>query len=85
MCLCVGWWDFICGSSDRATKCLKILMFVTRNDTDNAHCSGNQPCKSHEILMFVCLQKDAKQCCEVTKLDCTHCAGDLKNQPDLNH
>ena len=27
--------------------------------------------KSHEILMFVCLQKDAKQCCEVTKLDGT--------------
>ena len=27
---------------------------------------GNAP-KSREILMFVCLQKDAKQCCEVTK------------------
>ena len=25
--------------------------------------------KSHEILMFVILQKDAKQCCDVTKLD----------------
>ena len=23
--------------------------------------------KSHEILMFFCLQKDAKQCCDVTK------------------
>ena len=32
-------------------------------------------CKSREILMFVCLQKDAKQCCEAKKLDCTHCAG----------
>ena len=31
--------------------------------------------KSREILMFVCPQKDAKQCCDVTKLDCTHCAG----------
>ena len=28
--------------------------------------------KSHEILMFVCLQKDAKQCCDVTKLECAH-------------
>ena len=25
---------------------------------------GNRPSKSHEILMFVCLQKDAKQCCD---------------------
>ena len=31
--------------------------------------------KSPEILMFVCLQKDAKQCCDATKLDRTHCAG----------
>ena len=33
--------------------------------------------KSREILMFVCLQKDAKQGCDATKLDCTHCAGRL--------
>ena len=31
--------------------------------------------KSREILMFVCLEKDAKQCCDATKLDYTHCAG----------
>ena len=31
--------------------------------------------KSREILMFVCLQKDAKQCCDATKRGCTHCAG----------
>ena len=30
---------------------------------------GKQTTKSREILMFVCLQKDAKQCCDVTKLD----------------
>ena len=35
----------------------------------------NRAPKSHEILMFVCRQKDAKQCCDATKLDCTHCAG----------
>ena len=28
--------------------------------------------KSHEILMFVCLQKDAKQRCDAAKLDHTH-------------
>ena len=27
--------------------------------------------RSLGILMFVCLQNDAKQCCEVTKLNCT--------------
>ena len=32
-------------------------------------------CKSREILMFVCLQKDDKQCCDVVKLDCTHSSG----------
>ena len=36
--------------------------------------------KSHEILMFVCLQKDHKQCCDATKLDCTHCAGHCAGQ-----
>ena len=25
--------------------------------------------------MFVCLRKDAKQCGDTAKLDCTHCAG----------
>ena len=35
-------------------------------------------CKSREILMFVCLQKDAKQCCDATKLNHTHCAGQQK-------
>ena len=29
---------------------------------------------SGETLMFACLQKDAEQCCDVTKRDCTHCA-----------
>ena len=36
---------------------------------------GNQVTKSREILMFVCLQKDSKQCCDVTNLDRAHCAG----------
>ena len=30
---------------------------------------------SHEILIFVCLQQDAKQCCDVTMLEYTHCYG----------
>ena len=33
------------------------------------------PIKSHDFLMFVCPQKDAKQCCHATKLECTHCSG----------
>ena len=28
--------------------------------------------KSREILMFVCLQKDAKQCCDGTNVDRAH-------------
>ena len=35
----------------------------------------NQVAKSREILMFVCLQKDAKQCCDVAKVDRAHCSG----------
>ena len=31
--------------------------------------------KSCEILMFVCLLKDAKQCCDASKFIRTHCAG----------
>ena len=45
---------------DRALKTHEIMMFVR-----------NQLAKSGEILMFVCLQRDAKQCCDATKLDRT--------------
>ena len=31
--------------------------------------------RSHEILMFVGLQEDAKQCHDAKKFDNTHCAG----------
>ena len=27
--------------------------------------------------MFFCLQKDAKQCCDATKMGCTYCSGRL--------
>ena len=37
----------------------------------------NNVLKSREILMFVCLQKDTKQWCDITKLDCTSCFGYL--------
>ena len=37
--------------------------------------NDNSEPTSHEILMFVCLQKDAKRCCDVTKLGCTQCSG----------
>ena len=30
---------------------------------------------AYEILMFVCLQDDTKQCCDPTKLDYTHYVG----------
>ena len=36
-------------------------------------CYGSPKCQ--EILMFVCFQKEDKQCCVVAKLGCTHCAG----------
>ena len=34
--------------------------------------------KSREILMFVCLQKDTKQCCNATNLNRIHCDGELE-------
>ena len=37
-------------------------------------CKGREP-KSHHILMFVCLHKDARQCCGGRMLDCAHCSG----------
>ena len=43
----------------------------------NGCCNGvsNNLPKSHEILMFVCLQKGVKQCCDGMKFHCTHCSG----------
>ena len=43
--------------------------------------NGETP-KSHEILMFVGLQKDAKQCCDVGKLDWAHCSGRSYDRPE---
>ena len=33
--------------------------------------------KARVINMFVCHVTDAKQCCDVTMLDCAHFAGDV--------
>ena len=52
-----------------APKSCEILMFVC-----------NQVVKFHENLMFVCLQKDARQCCDATKLNCTHGVDRLPEQ-----
>ena len=41
--------------------------------------------KSNEIVMSVCMQKDAKQCCDVTKLDCTLCSGGSQNNDPVKN
>ena len=46
------------GPYNSTPKISQIVMFV---------------CNQEEILMFVGLQKDAKQCCDTTKLDHPHC------------
>ena len=40
--------------------------------------AGNRTPKSREILMFVCLQKDAKQCCDVTSPESIHTKDESK-------
>ena len=60
-------WDF--GKDDCYTK-----IEVKRNVLQNLRGRRwNREPKSHEILMFVCLQRNAKQYCGVPKLDCTQC------------
>ena len=44
----------------------------------------NSTPKSAEILMFVCLQTNAKQCCNATKLDRCHCASHSPGQNEYN-
>ena len=58
----------------------ELMPFRTFFGPGNIPCQPNKDSqhpmpKSREILMFVCLQKDAKQCCDAAKLDRTHCAG----------
>ena len=36
---------------------------------------ANRTPKSHENL--ICFQEDAKQCCDISKLCCTHCSGHI--------
>ena len=45
--------------------------------------SLNDGLKPHEILMFFCLQKDAKQCSDATKMGCTYCSGRLLSATHL--
>ena len=43
-----------------------VLKWKIREKGNQVHPRNSQP-GPHEILMFVCLQKDAKRCCDVTK------------------
>ena len=43
--------------------------------TSQKHFHPATPRKSREILIFVGLQRDAKQCCNAAKRECTHCDG----------
>ena len=60
----------------------ELLVFAARDKLMASCCSEinllqlscNGALKSHEILMLVCLQKDAKWCCDAAKLNCTHCS-----------
>ena len=49
-------------------KHVQLFKWATKNNLTN-----KVPC-AIEILMFDCLKKDVKQCCDATKLDCIHCA-----------
>ena len=50
-----------------------MIPFVKRSES---RCKRSEiRTKSSEILMFVRLPKDTKQCCDATKLGRTHCAG----------
>ena len=40
----------------------------------------NQATKSNEILMFVCLQKDVKQCCDATMTESIHTKDESKRR-----
>ena len=51
---------------------------IKRGLVDYMLCNVYRATKSHEILMFVRLQKDAKQCCAITTLDCAHFSGRAK-------
>ena len=50
---------------------------------DSSYMSNMTP-KSREILMIVCLQKDAKQCCDATEFGRTHCTGQFTPKMKAN-
>ena len=52
----------------------ELIYNVTLKSSEISMFVCNQVAKLSEILMFVCFQKDAKDCCDVTKLNGTHCA-----------
>ena len=75
-CYTTRWRSVVCSvvcstglsCDNREPRSLEILMFVSL-----CLYEGNRPSKSPEILMLVYLQKDAKQCCDASKFDCTQC------------
>ena len=65
------WWGLTTAAqSITSVKRNRLKQVVTHFDG-----LGNREPRSCEILMFACLQKGAKQCDDVTKLECTYCAG----------
>ena len=53
--------------------------FLPRDHTALITIHNKRPMSS-EILMFACLQKEVKQCCDAIKHDCTYCAGQQPGQ-----
>ena len=51
---------------------LPVIEYLTNKNYRMGHYNL---CKFREILIFVNLKKDAKQCCDATKVDRTHCTG----------
>ena len=60
-------------SHDNTNSWFQYLIF--RSLLTNENINWNRKPESHEILKLVCLNKDANQYHETTKLDCTLCAG----------
>ena len=45
------------------------------HDKQSIDCNPTHRPSLIETYMFFCLQKNTKQCCDITKLNCTHCSG----------
>ena len=76
----------LCKTNSSFQLCfLSDLFSISSKALSSIKIQLNMAPKFCEILMFVWILEDAKQCCDATNLHCTHCAYQQRSSLTMQH